>query len=173
MRRSLRRMGNTEVSAYAEDDQLFTVLTLEEAKDRVLASGRECSDYCFHSWVREGVRYFRVWEDKRMTSSVAQAVPFGQIAATLKRAEAEKLFIKAKRYRGDMVRFSTQVGHLTIMDANSLNVMGALSLPVTGGELIFEAGQWTEGQAAHFVNVLLVRDRPVDEAFSEAEEFQQ
>ncbi|HWI50549.1 MAG TPA: hypothetical protein VNT01_00230, partial [Symbiobacteriaceae bacterium] len=93
MRRSLRRIAQREVAAYAEAEQLFTVLSLEEAKERLTETRQTLSEYCFHSWVREGVRYYRVWEDKRLKESVAQAVPFGQVACTLKRAEAEKLYI--------------------------------------------------------------------------------
>jgi len=168
MRRSLRRIGAREVGAYTEAEQLFTTESLEEAKQRLMDNQLVLSQHCFFSWVQAGVRYFRVWEDKRLHGSIARTVPFGQIAATLKRADAEKLFIKAKRYKGDSVRFGTEVGHMQILDPTGA-VKAQLSLPVTGGELIFEPAEWNEEQAAHFVNVLLVRDRSVDEAFAEAD----
>lgn len=168
MRRSLRRIANREVAAYDEAEQLFTTLSLEEAKDRLSVSGRELSQHCFHSWVREGIRYYRVWEDKRLKESVAQPVPFGEVACTLKRAEAEKLYIKAKRYKGDAVGFQTENGVLKVLDPQTGEVEASMSLSATGGALVFEQAGWTEAQAAHFVNVLLVRDRSVEDAYTEA-----
>lgn len=171
MRHSLRRIANRELTAYSEAEQLFTAQSLEEAKDRLTASGQELAQYCFHSWVREGIRYFRVWEDKRLKESIAQALPFGQAACTLRRAEAEKLYIKAKRYKGSAVAFHTDNGILKVIDPATGEVAAAISLPATGGALVFEPAGWTSAQAAHFVNVLLVRDRSVEDAFAEAQEY--
>lgn len=170
MRRSLRRIGNREVSSYTEADQLFTTESLEEAKERLATAGRELSEHCFHSWVREGVRYFRVWEDKRLKESIARAVPFGEVACTLKRAEAEKLFIKAKRYKGTSIQFETEDGGLRVVWPETGEVKAAISLPATGGALVFEPAGWTSRQAGHFVNVLLMRDKSVEEAYAEAEQ---
>ncbi|HYG58233.1 MAG TPA: hypothetical protein VD902_09260 [Symbiobacteriaceae bacterium] len=169
MRRSLRRIGAREVKVYSETEQLFTTESLEDAKQRLAIAGRELSHHCFFSWVQTGTRYFRVWEDKRLQSNIAQPVPAGEVAAVLKRADAEKLYIKAKRYKGTTLRFATEVGHLHIQDAATGEVKAALSLPVTGGELVFEPAGWSTRQAAHFVNVLLIRDRTVDEAYAEAD----
>lgn len=172
MRRSLRRIGNREVPAYTEAEQLFTTESLEDAKERLATAGREPSEHCFHSWVRDGVRYYRVWEDKRLKESIARAVAFGQVACTLKRAEAEKLYIKAKRYKGTAVRFETEDGGLRVLSAETGEVKAAISLSATGGALVFEPAGWTVRQAGHFVNVLLVRDRTVEEAYAEAAQLQ-
>lgn len=172
MRRSLRRMSNREVAAYPEAEHLFTTLSLEEAKEKLAGNGLELSEYCFHSWVRDGVRFFRVWEDKRLKESVARAVPFGHTACTLKRAEAEKLYIKAKRYKGDTLQFDTDNGVLQVIERETGEVKLIACLPATGGALVFEQAAWNEEQAAHFVNVVLVRDQPVDEAFAETAEMQ-
>lgn len=172
MRRSLRRIAQREVAAYTEAEQLFTVLSLEAAKVRLAETRQTLSEYCFHSWVREGVRYYRVWEDKRLKESVAQTVPFGQVACTLKRAEAEKLYIKAKRYKGDAVLFETDSSLLQVIAPATGKIKVTMILPTTGGALVFEPGSWNERQAAHFVNVLLVRDRSVEDAFAESDALQ-
>ncbi|HYF75644.1 MAG TPA: hypothetical protein VD973_00775 [Symbiobacteriaceae bacterium] len=172
MRRSLRRIGNREVSAYTEADQLFTTESLEEAKERLATAGREPSEHCFHSWVREGVRYYRVWEDKRLKESIAKAVPFGQVACILKRAEAEKIYIKAKRYKGTAIQFETEDGCLRVVAPETGEVKADISLPATGGALVFEPAGWRSRQAGHFVNVLLIRDRSVEDAYAEAEQLQ-
>ncbi|HWI51192.1 MAG TPA: hypothetical protein VNT01_03500, partial [Symbiobacteriaceae bacterium] len=135
MRRSLRRIAQREVAAYNEAEQLFTVMSLEEAKARLAETQQTLSEFCFHSWVREGVRYFRVWEDKRLKESVAQVVPFGQVACTLKRAEAEKLYIKAKRYKGDAVMFETDSGLLRVISPETSESKATIILPATGGSL--------------------------------------
>ncbi|HYF95908.1 MAG TPA: hypothetical protein VD969_27125 [Symbiobacteriaceae bacterium] len=170
MRRSLRRIATREIGAYTEAEPLFTALSLEEAKEHLAEAGLELSEHCFHSWVREGVRYYQVWADKRLKESVARAVPFGEVACTLKRAEAEKLSIKAKRYKGTAVRFETDNGVLRVLAASTGKVKAVLDLPATGGALVLEAAGWNERQAAHFVNILLVRDRAVDEAFFDADQ---
>lgn len=172
MRRSLRRISNREVSAYSEAEQLFTIGSLEQAKERLAGAGRDLAEHCFFSWVREGVRYFRVWEDKRLKQNVAESVAFGMTVATLKRAEAEKLYIKAKRYKGSVVKFAAEAGTLEVASAKTHEVKSYISLPQTGGGLVLEQAGWTEQQAAHFVNVLLVRDQSVDVAFAEAEALQ-
>jgi hypothetical protein len=169
MRHSLRRIGHEEVAAYNEADQLFTAQTLDEVKQRLLAEGRDLSQHCVFSWVREGVRYYRVWEDKRLLSTIARPVAFGQVSCVLKRADAEKLYVKARRYRGTSLKFAFQDGVLKVMDPAGEAVKAALSIPITGGGLIFEPATWTERQAAHFVNVLLVRDHHADIAYAEAE----
>lgn len=172
MRRSLRRMGHQEVNDYLEEDQLFTTESLDEAKERLAGAGRELSAHCFFTWVKGGVRYFRVWEDRRLKSAIAQPVPFGHTAATLKRSDAEKLYIKARRFRGARPAFALGDGLLQVIDPESGAVRAALSLPLTGGALVFEPAGWTEQQAAHFVNVLLVRDQSPEVAFQEAETLQ-
>ncbi|HWI51883.1 MAG TPA: hypothetical protein VNT01_07065, partial [Symbiobacteriaceae bacterium] len=107
-----------------------------------------------------------------LKESVARAVPFGQVTCTLKRAEAEKLYIKAKRYRGAAVRFQTDSSLLQVIAPATGEVKATITLPATGGSLVFEPADWNERQAAHFVNVLLVRDRSVEEAFAESESMQ-
>jgi hypothetical protein len=172
MRRSLRRIGYQEIPAYTETQPLFTVSTLDEAKQRLLAEGREPSRHCVFSWVFNGVRYFRVWEDKRLQATIARDVPFGQVACTLKRAEAEKLYIKARRHSGNGVVFAFRDGTLQVLDPAGEIVQAAISVPITGGALIFEPAAWSERQAAHFINALLVRDYPPDLAYAEAETLQ-
>jgi hypothetical protein len=172
MRRSLRRISKSEVAVYTEAEQLFTAQSLDEAKERLTGTGRDLAEHCFFSWVRDGVRYFRVWEDKRLKNSVAAPAAFGTISATLKRAEAEKLYIKAKRYKGSLVKFAPEAGALEIADAETGEIKAHICLPQIGGELVFEPSGWTERQAALFVNVLLVRDHSVDTAFTEAEALQ-
>ena len=172
MRRSLRRLGHEEATTYGEDEQLFTTDSLEEAKERLVSAGHDLAGYCFFSWIRDGVRYYRVWEDKRLNATVARPVPFGEVSARLKRADAEKLYIKAKRFRGERVRFRVADGLLQVVDAATETVRAIMSVPLTGGSLIFEPAAWNERQAAYFVNVLLVRDAPADEAFAQAEMLQ-
>lgn len=168
MRRSLRKIDTQEVANYAEVDQLFTVQSLDEARQRLAKDGFDPASYCFFTWMREGIRYYRVWEDKKLKEGIVRAVPFGQVAARLKRADAEKLFTTAKRYMGDLVRFSTIEGLLEVADQSG-EVKAALSVPLVGGSLIFEPRKWRESQVAHFVNVILLRGQSPDVAFLEAE----
>jgi hypothetical protein len=172
MRRSLRRLGHEEATAYAEQEQVFTTESLDDAKQRLAEAGQDLTQYCFFSWVREGVRYFRVWEDKRLNASIARPVAPGEVSARLKRADAEKLYIKAKRYKGDRVRFGVHDGLLQVIDAASGEVKASVCVPLTGGDLLFEPAGWNERQAAYFVNVLLVRDAGADEAFMQADMLQ-
>lgn len=166
MRRSLRKLRTSETHRYTEAEALFTVLSLEEAKQRL--AGRELADHCFFTWVRDGVMYYRVWADKRLTEGHVQPVEFGQVAGTLKRAEAEKLYIKAKRYKGTRLAFGMADGRLLVMDNTTREVMTVLCLPPTGGELIFEPAVWDGHQAATFVNALLLRNVSPDQAADEA-----
>lgn len=172
MRRSLRKIDTQEVGNYSESDQLFTVQSLEEARQRLTKDGLDPASYCFFTWMREGIRYYRVWEDKKLKEGVVRVVPFGEIAARLKRADAEKLYTVAKRYGGNKIRFEVNDGLLQVSDAEAGEVKAAISLPLVGGGLIFEGRQWTERQVAHFANVILVRGQSADVAFSEADMLQ-
>lgn len=169
MRRSLRKIDTQEVVNYSEEDQLFTVQSLEEARQRLTNDGLDPASFCFFTWMREGIRYYRVWEDKKLKEGVVRAVPFGEVAARLKRADAEKLYTVAKRYGGTLVRFSMADGLLQVADAESDEPKVAISLPLVGGSLIFVPRVWNERQAAHFVNVILVRGQSPDIAFTEAD----
>jgi hypothetical protein len=169
MRRSLRKIDTQEVGSYAESDQLFTVQSLEEARQRLTKEGLDPASFCFFTWMREGVRYYRVWEDKKLKEGIVRVVPFGQVAARLKRADAEKLYTVAKRYSGSAIHFSANDGLLQVAAAATGEVKMAVSLPLVGGSIVFEPRVWTERQAAHFVNVILVRGQAPDVAFTEAE----
>jgi hypothetical protein len=172
MRRSLRKIDTQEVGNYSESDQLFTVQSLEEARQRLTQDGLDPASYCFFTWMREGVRYYRVWEDMKLKEGIIRVVPFGEIAARLKRADAEKLYTVAKRYGGDLVKFEIIDGLLHIADASTGEVKTAISVPLVGGGLFFEARQWNERQSAHFGNVILVRGQSPDVAFHEADSLQ-
>ena len=171
MRRSLRKIDTQEVEKYSESDQMFTVQSLEEARQRLSQNGLDPASYCFFTWMREGVRYYRVWEDKKLKEGIIRAVPFGEIAARLKRADAEKLFTVAKRYGGSSVRFSVNDGLLQVSDSYG-ETKAAVSVPLVGGSLMFEPRRWNERQAAHFINVILVRGQSPEVAFNEAESLQ-
>lgn len=172
MRRSLRKIDTQEVVNYAENDQLFTVQSLEEARQRLTTKGLDPASYCFFTWMREGVRYYRVWEDKKLKEGIVKPAPFGQIAAKLKRADAEKLYTVAKRYGGAKVRFDVNDGLLQVADAASGSVKAAISVPLVGGSLLFEPREWNARQCAHFVNVILVRGQSPDVALTEADTLQ-
>jgi hypothetical protein len=172
MRRSLRKIDTQEVENYAESDQLFTVQSLEEARQRLTNGGLDPAGFCFFTWMREGVRYYRVWEDKKLKEGIVRAVPFGDIAARLKRADAEKLYTVAKRYSGTHIRFAVNDGVLVVASTETGELKAAISVPLVGGDLVFEPGEWNERQAAHFVNVLLVRGQGPDVAFDESESYQ-
>lgn len=169
MRRSLRKIDTQEVGNYSEADQLFTVQSLEEARQRLTNDGLDPASFCFFTWMREGVRYYRVWEDKKLKEGVVQAVPFGDVAARLKRADAEKLYTLAKRYSGSLIHFANADGLLQAADAETGEVKVAISLPLVGGSLLFVPRVWNERQSAHFVNVMLVRGQSPDVAFTEAD----
>lgn len=169
MRRSLRKIDTQEVGNYNEADQLFTVQSLEEARQRLTKEGLDPASFCFFTWMREGVRYYRVWEDKKLKEGIVRAVPFGQVAARLKRADAEKLYTVAKRYNGGLVHFEAGDGRIEVSETASREVKLAASLPLVGGSLIFEPRAWNDREVAHFVNVILVRGQSPDVAFTEAE----
>lgn len=172
MRRSLRKIDTQEVVHYSEADQLFTVKSLEEARQRLTNDGLDPASFCFFTWMREGIRYYRVWEDKKLKEGIIRAVPFGQPAARLKRADAEKLYTVAKRYNGSRIRFDIADGHLEVADAEAGEGKVSISVPLVGGTLFFEKRSWHEQQAAHFVNVILVRGQTPDVAFLEADSYQ-
>lgn len=172
MRRSLRKIDTREVGQYAEDDQVFTVQSLEEARQRLTGQGLDPASFCFFTWMREGVRYYRVWEDKKLKEGIVRVVPFGEVAARLKRADAEKLYTVAKRYTGVQVLFEQADAMLRVIDAPTGVLKAAISVPLVGGGLIFERHDWNAHQAAHFVNVILVRGQSPDVAFEEAENLQ-
>lgn len=172
MRRSLRKIDTREVGQYPEHDQVFTVQSLEEARRRLAGQGLDPASFCFFTWMREGVRYYRVWEDKKLKEGVVRAVPFGEVAATLKRADAEKLYTVAKRYSGKSVLFEQVDSLLQVKDLETGAVKVAISVPLVGGGLVFEQREWDPKQAAHFVNVILVRGQSPDAAFEEAENLQ-
>jgi hypothetical protein len=169
MRRSLRKIDTQEVGSYAESDQLFTVQSLEEARQRLTKEGLDPASFCFFTWMREGVRYYRVWEDKKLKEGIVRVVPFGEVAARLKRADAEKLYTVAKRYNGSMVRFDSGDGQLQVANTVTGEVKLLASVPLVGGSIIFEFRTWNERQVAHFINVILVRGQSPDVAFTEAE----
>lgn len=180
MRRSLRKIDAREVSQYHESEQLFTVTSLEEARERLRAQGLDPANYCFFTWMREGVRYYRVWEDKKLKEGIVKPVPLGQVAARLKRADAEKLYTVAKRYQPGQtdLRFQVGDGSIKVLRASTGEVLAHLSLPIVGGDLIFAeeevdpAKAWKPQQIAHFLNVILVRGQPADRAFQEADALQ-
>lgn len=169
MRRSLRKIDTQEVVQYSESDQLFTVESLEEARQRLTKDGLDPASFCFFTWMREGVRYYRVWEDKKLKEGIVRGVQFGEAAARLKRADAEKLYTVAKRYSGTRVSFHVSDGMLEVADARTGEIKAAISVPLVGGTLMFERRVWDERQSAHFVNVILVRGHAPDVAFDEAE----
>lgn len=169
MRRSLRKIDSQEVRQYNESEQLFTVESLEEARQRLISMGEDPARYCFYTWMRQGVRYYRVWEDKRLKEGIVKRAPFGSTAARLKRADAEKLYTVAKRYSGGRVEFASRDGVLWVLDGETGKEKVGISVPVVGGGLIFYQGEWNEHQAAHFVNALLVRGQRPDAAYVEAE----
>lgn len=168
MRRSFRKLSSEEAVKYIQGEELLTASSLDEARMHLSQNGLEPTDYCYFSWMRDGVRYYRLWEDKRVKEGVAKAVPFGQVAAGLKRAAAENLYILAKRYKGSMVKFNVSSGVLHVAEAESGEVKAVICVPQTGGNLVFEQGAWNAQQAVHFVNVLLIRRWPVDQAYREA-----
>ncbi len=172
MRRSLRKIDTREVGQYQEEDQVFTVQSLEEARQRLIGQGLDPASFCFFTWMREGVRYYRVWEDKKLKEGIVRPVPFGQVAARLKRADAEKLYTVAKRYNGTALRFEQVEAVLQVRAGATDEVKTAISVPLVGGSLVFEPRQWNERQAAHFVNVILVRGQSPDVAFDESENLQ-
>lgn len=169
MRRSLRKLDSQEAKGYPESEQLFTVQSLEEARQRLREQGLNPADYCFYTWMRGGVRYYRVWEDRRLKEGIVKAVPFGQVAARLKRADAEKLYTVARRYSGSRLHFAFTGGLLKVSEGVGGPVKAVLSLPVVGGDLICEEAQWSPEQVAQFVNAILVRGLPPDLAYEEAE----
>lgn len=180
MRRSLRKIDTQEVLSYSEDEQLFTVLSLDEARRRLVEQGLDPADHCFFTWMRDGVRYYRVWEDKKLKAGIVKVVPFGQVAARLKRADAEKLYTVARRYRkGDSaLLFSVEDGTLRVQNRYTGAVHAVISVPLIGGDLVYEeegttpGAAWRPEQVAHFLNVILVRGQPAGRAYEEAEELQ-
>ncbi len=172
MRRSLRKIDTSEVVNYSEAEQVFTVQSLEEARQRLMTQGLDPASFCFFTWMREGVRYYRVWEDKKLKEGIVRSVPFGQVAAFLKRADSEKLYTVAKRYSGSLVIFQQADSLLLVKDAKSDDVMVGISVPLVGGALVFEQYAWDTQQAAHFTNVILVRGQSADVAFEEAANLQ-
>jgi hypothetical protein len=172
MRRSLRKMDPQEIGRYHESEQLFTVESLEEARQRLVEQGLDPSSYCFFTWMRDGVRYYRVWEDKRLKEGIVKAVPFGEVAARLKRAEAEKLYTVAKRYHGSRIKFFINDGLIEVADAITGQVKLAVSVPIVGGSLLLHQREWNEQQAAHFINAILLRGLGAEAAFDEAESLQ-
>jgi hypothetical protein len=134
-------------------------------------SGLDPARYCFFTWMREGVRYYRVWEDKKLKEGIAKPVAFGQVSARIKRADAEKLYTVAKRFNseGSNLRFTAGDGRVRVEDATG-KPLAEMSLPVVGGDLRFEEvpGGWRPDQVAHFVNVILVRGQSAEVAYREA-----
>lgn len=169
MRRSLRKIDPQEAQHYEESEQLFTVDSLDEARQRLTNEGRDPAAYCFFTWMREGVRYYRVYEDKKVRDGIIRTVPFGTTAARLKRADAEKLYTVTKRYNGQSAHLFAQDGVIRVSDPQTGAVKLSASIPLVGGDLIFEPAEWSERQAAHFINVILVRGQHVDVAFEESE----
>jgi hypothetical protein len=108
-------------------------------------------------------------EDKKLKEGIIRVVPFGQVAARLKRADAEKLYTVAKRYNGSAVHFDAGDGQLQVTNGLTGDIKMLASLPLVGGSIIFEYHGWTERQVAHFINVILVRGQSPDVAFTEAE----
>lgn len=174
MRRSLRKIDTQEVNQYPEQEQLFTVLSLEEARQRLSSNGHDPATYCFFTWMREGVRYYRVWEDKKLKEGIVRPMDFGAVAARLKRADAEKLYTVAKRYApgSSDLAFGVEDGTIRIMNRASGETLATISLPQVGGELILEtngtSGTWSARQAAHFLNVILARGQSPEKAYLEA-----
>lgn len=169
MRRSLRKIDTREVGQYSESEQIFTVQSLEEARRKLQGQGLDPATFCFFTWMRDGVRYYRVWEDKKLKEGIIQTVPFGQVAARLKRADAEKLYTVARRHTGVRAQFEQVDSFLVVTDGSTGAAMAAISLPLVGGELLFEQRAWSPEQAARFVNMILVRGLSPDAAFAEAE----
>lgn len=169
MRRSLRKIDRREAEAYAGTAPLFTATSLEEARQQLQALGRDPAEHCFFSWMERGVRYYRVWEDVRWKEGVVRPVPFGEVAARLKRSEAEKLFTVTRRYRGDLLRFVWEDGALMVYDSASAEPLTGLSVPQVGGNLVFLRHRWTPEQAAHFCNSILVRGMHPDRAYASTE----
>jgi hypothetical protein len=169
MRRSLRKIDTQEVHHYGETEQLFTVDSLDEARQRLTDDGLDPAVHCFFTWMREGVRYYRVYEDKKVRDGIVATVPFGEVAARLKRADAEKIYTVTKRYTGRAIKLMAQDGQIRVMDPETSAVKLAASMPLVGGGLIFEPAEWNERQAAHFFNVILVRGQHIDVAFEESE----
>lgn len=180
MRRSLRKIDTQEVAQYQESEQLFTVRSLDEARERLRGQGLDPANYCFFTWMREGVRYYRVWEDKKLKEGIIKAVPFGGVAARLKRADAEKLYTVAKRHQPGQtaLRFQVGDGAVKVTRAPGGEVLANFSIPLVGGALIFEQDGvdpvqgWQPKQLAHFLNVILVRGQNADRAFQEADALQ-
>lgn len=169
MRRSLRKIDPQEIQQYDETEQLFTVDSLDEARLRLTEGGLDPAAYCFFTWMREGVRYYRVYEDKKVRDGIIRTVPFGTTAARLKRADAEKLYTVTKRYSGHTVELLAQDGVIQVTDPQTGVVKLSASIPLVGGDLIFEPAEWTERQAAHFFNVILVRGQHIEVAYEESE----
>lgn len=173
MRRSLRKIDTQEVSQYSENEQLFTVLSLEEARQRLTNDGLDPASYCFFTWMREGVRYYRVWEDKKLKAGIVRPAGFGEVAARLKRADAEKLYTVAKRHAPGQsdLQFRVEDGTIHVTHREEGSTLASISLPQVGGELIIEPSNgvaWNVRQVAHFLNVILARGQSPDKAFSEA-----
>lgn len=169
MRRSLRKIDPQEIQQYSETEQLFTVDSLDEARQRLTADGLDPAAYCFFTWMREGVRYYRVYEDKKVRDGIIRTVPFGSTAARLKRADAEKLYTVSKRYSGGAALLHAQDGEIRVSDPRTGEVKLSASIPLVGGDLIFTPAAWSERQAAHFFNVILVRGQHVDVAYEESD----
>lgn len=172
MRRSLRKMDTHEAENYTEAEQLFTVQSLDEARQRLTEEGYDPASFCFFTWMREGVRYYRVWEDKKLKEGIVRVAPFGEVAARLKRADCERLYTVAKRYCGTRVKFDMTDGVLQVLDGVTGECKAAISVPLVGGSLVLEPRQWTERQVAHFLNVILLRGQTPEVAFEEAETLQ-
>ncbi len=178
MRRSLRKIDTQEVGQYDEQDQLFTVLSLDEARQRLVEQGLDPASYCFFTWMREGIRYYRVWEDKKLKAGIVKAVTFGTVAARLKRADAEKLYTVSKRHRSSAsdLRLAVEDGVLLVQNENTGETVASISVPLVGGDLLYNdigsSGAWTAAQVAHFLNVILARGQSPDKAFMEASALQ-
>lgn len=173
MRRSLRKIDTQEVAQYPEEEQLFTVLSLEEARQRLTEQGYDPASFCFFTWMREGVRYYRVWEDKKLKEGIVQPAAFGEIAARLKRADAEKLYTVAKRFQAadTDLQFAVEAGTLRVRSQSADRTLASISVPVVGGNLLFEQDSdqgWTPAQIAHFLNVILARGQSPERAYREA-----
>jgi hypothetical protein len=169
MRRSLRKIDTQEVHMYDEAEQLFTVDSLEKARHRLTEDGLDPAAHCFFTWMREGVRYYRVYEDKKVRDGIIRTVPFGTIAARLKRADAEKLYTVTKRYTGRAAQVAASDGQILVTDLETGELKLSASLPLVGGDLVFEPAEWNERQAAHFFNVILVRGQQIDVAYEESQ----
>lgn len=169
MRRSLRKIDPQEIQQYDESEQLFTVDSLDEARQRLLSNGQDPAAHCFFTWMREGVRYYRVYEDKKVRDGIIRTVPFGRPAARLKRADAEKLYTVTKRYAGQAVTVFAQDGEIRLADPKTGVLKLSALIPLVGGDLIFQPAEWSERQAAHFFNVILVRGQHIEVAFEESE----